>query len=332
MDSISFRALRITETEDKTYIRSIETRTVADLPEGEVLIRIHYAALNYKDALSASGNKGVTRKYPHTPGIDGAGIVARSSHADVKEGDEVLVTSYDLGMNTDGAFAEYIQVPVEWVVPLPSGMSLKHSMIIGTAGLTAGIGLYKMEKIGQHPGMGPIVVTGATGGVGSMAVGILAKAGYDVIASTGKADAAPYLTQLGAKEVVDRAFVDDDSGRPLLRPKWAGGIDTVGGNTLATLIKGCSREGSIAACGLVGSPKLSMTVFPFILNGVNLIGLDSASFAKTNRREVWHRLATDWAVDDLDAMATSCRLEELDPFIEQILKGGIKGRVIVDLT
>ncbi|MEM7370887.1 MAG: YhdH/YhfP family quinone oxidoreductase [Bacteroidota bacterium] len=332
MDTTTFRALRITEAEDKTYHRSIETRNIADLPEGEVLIRVHYAALNYKDALSASGNKGVTRKFPHTPGIDGAGLVARSTHADFKEGDAVLVTSYDLGMNTDGAFSEYIQVPAEWVVPLPTGMSLKESMIIGTAGLTAGIGLYKMEQLGQHPGMGPIVVTGSTGGVGSMAVGVLAKAGYEVIASTGKADAAPYLTRLGAKEVVDRAFVDDDSGRPLLRPKWAGGIDTVGGNTLATLLKGCSKEGSIAACGLVGSPKLSMTVFPFILNGVNLLGMDSATFAMPKRREVWNRLASDWLVDDLESLATTCRLEELNPYIDQILKGGIKGRVIVDLT
>ncbi|MEM9722883.1 MAG: YhdH/YhfP family quinone oxidoreductase [Bacteroidota bacterium] len=332
MNQTTFRALRVTEQSDGAFTRNIIERKMEDLPQGEVLIRVHYAALNYKDALSATGNKGVTRKYPHTPGIDGAGEVVESKTDLFEVGDKVLVTSYDLGMNTDGAFAEFIRVPAEWVIPLPKEMGLKESMIIGTAGLTAGIGLYKMEKMGQHPEQGPIIVTGATGGVGSMAVSILAKAGYEVMASTGKTDAADFLTQIGAAKIVDREFVNDDSNRPLMRPKWAGAIDTVGGSTLATLIKGCHPEGSIAACGLVSSPILSTTVFPFILNGVNLLGLDSATFPKVQRLAVWKKLATSWRISDLESMATTCGLEELEPYVNAILKGGVKGRIIVDLN
>ena len=329
MDQPTFRALRVHEEESGTFTRRIAERRIDDLPAGEVLIQVQYAALNYKDALSATGNKGVTRQYPHTPGIDGAGVVADSQSPQFKAGDQVLVTSYDLGMNTDGAFAEYIRVPAAWVIPLPQGLSTREAMIIGTAGLTAGIGLYKMEKMGQRPEQGPLVVSGATGGVGSLAVGILAQAGYEVIASTGKEEAADYLKSLGATQVVDRAFIDDDSSRPLLRPQWAGGIDTVGGNTLATLLKGCRREGSIAACGLVSSPVLSTTVFPFILNGVNLLGIDSATFPAATRREIWTKLATDWRLPELDRLATVCSLPELDPHIDAILDGEVKGRVIV---
>lgn len=331
MNTSVFKALRITEDPEGTFTRSIIERNISDLPEGEVLIRVHYAALNYKDALSSSGNKGVTRKYPHTPGIDGAGEVVEDSSGQFKAGDKVLVTSYDLGMNTDGAFAEFIRVPADWVIPLPESLSLKESMVIGTAGLTAAIGLYKMEKMGQAPEKGPIVVSGASGGVGSMAVSILAKAGYEVIASSGSEDAESFLKGLGAAKVVDREFINDDSSRPLIRPKWAGGIDTVGGNTLATLIKGCMQEGSIAACGLVSSPVLPTTVFPFILNGVNLLGLDSATFPKSERLAVWNKLANEWRVDHLEKMATVCSLEDLNPYIDAMLKGGTKGRVLVDM-
>lgn len=326
-----FSAYRVQEDKNGKFVRSIVERKIADLPAGDVLIKIHYAALNYKDALSFSGNKGVTRKYPHTPGIDGAGTVVDSKTTAFKAGDKVLVTSYDLGMNTDGAFAEYIRVPAGWVVPLPDGLSLKESMIIGTAGLTAGIGLYKMEKMGQKPKMGSVVVTGATGGVGSMAVGLLAKAGYEVIASTGKATNTDYLKSLGATKVVDRTFVNDDSSRPLMRPNWAGAIDTVGGNTLATLIKGCKSEGSIAACGLVSSPVLSTTVFPFILNGVHLLGLDSANFPMQKRKVVWQKLANEWKLSNLESLATNCSLEALDPYIDAMLKGDSKGRVVVEI-
>jgi len=332
MDKKTFRAFRVEEDETGKFVRSIVERKIEDLPAGDVLVNVHFAGLNYKDALSATGNKGVTRKYPHTPGIDGAGTVVESKSPHFNTGDEVVVTSYDLGMNTDGALAEFIRVPAGWVAPLPPGLNLKESMIIGTAGLTAGIGLYKMEMMGQHPGHGPLVVSGATGGVGSMAVGIMAKAGYEVIASTGKSHEADFLKSLGAAEVVDRAFIDDDSSRPLMRPKWAGGIDTVGGNTLATLLKGCKPGGSIASCGLVSSPMLSTTVFPFILNGINLLGIDSANFPRDERLKIWGNLAGTWRLPDLDSLVTTCGLHELNPYIDAILKGDVKGRVVVDMN
>lgn len=331
MNMKTFKAFRVSEDKNGKFVRNIVERNIEDLPEGDVLVKIYYAALNYKDALSFSGNKGVTRKYPHTPGIDGAGVVVESATATFNAGDKVLVTSYDLGMNTDGAFAEYIRVPAEWVVSLPDGLNLKESMIIGTAGLTAGIGLYKMEKMGQNPKQGSIVVSGASGGVGSMAVGVLAKAGYKVIASTGKKDITDYLKNLGATDVVDREFINDDSSRPLMKPKWAGAIDTVGGSTLSTLIKGCNREGNVAACGLVSSPVLSTTVFPFILNGVNLLGLDSATFPMDDRKEVWNKLASSWKIPNMDSLATICKFEELEPYIDAMLKGESKGRVVVEI-
>jgi len=234
-------------------------------------------------------------------------------------------------MNTDGAFAEYIRVPAGWVVPLPNGLNLKESMIIGTAGLTAGIGLYKMEMIGQNSEQGPIIVSGASGGVGSMAVGILAKAGYQVIASTGKDNVVEFLKSLGASDVVDREFVNDDSSRPLMKPQWAGAIDTVGGNTLSTLLKGCKPGGCVASCGLVGSPNLSTTVFPFILNGVNLLGLDSANFPMNKKLQIWNNLADVWRIPDLESVVTICRLHDLDPYIDAVLKGASKGRIVVEM-
>ncbi len=332
MNNLSFKAYRVTEDESGKFHRTITERSLADLPEGDVLINIHYAALNYKDALSFSGNKGVTRKYPHTPGIDGAGVVVESKSDDFKRGDKVIVTSYDLGMNTDGAFSEYIRVPSSWVVPLPENLSLLESMIMGTAGLTAGIGLFKMEKMGQTPEIGPIVISGATGGVGNMAIGILAKAGYEVIASSGKPEMTDYLTELGAHQIVDREFINDDSNRPLMKPQWAGAIDTIGGNTLATLIKGCKSEGNIAACGLVSSPVLPTTVFPFILNGVNLIGIDSATYRREDRLHVWEKLATEWRIPDLQSLSTTCSMDDLGPYVDAMLKGGSKGRVVVDMN
>jgi len=329
MKTKTFRALRIKEDEAGKFTRNIIDRKIEDLPEGNVLVNVQYAALNYKDALSSVGNKGVTRNYPHTPGIDGAGTVVESKTSQFKAGDKVLVTSYDLGMNTDGAFAEYIRVPEGWVIPLPEGLNLKESMIIGTAGLTAAIGLYKLEMMGQSPDQGSILVSGASGGVGSMAVGILAKAGYQVIASTGKENAKKFLKGIGATQVVDREFANDDSSRPLMKPQWAGGIDTIGGNTLATMLKGCQPGGSVGACGLVGSPILSTTVFPFIINGINLLGLDSANFPMKERLKVWNKLAGEWKLSDLENMATMSTLEELDPYIDQILRGALKGRVVV---
>ncbi|MBT3648480.1 MAG: YhdH/YhfP family quinone oxidoreductase [Flavobacteriales bacterium] len=327
-----FRSLVVREQEDGSFQRAVEKKAVSDLPEGEVLIRTSFAALNYKDALSASGHKGITREFPHTPGVDACGIVEECNSDKFKPGDKVIVTGYDFGMNTSGGFQEYVRVPVNWVVPKPAGLSLKEAMVNGTAGFTAALSLYKMEKIGQSPEMGEILVTGSTGGVGSMAVGILAKAGYDVIATTGKSNAHDHLRSLGAKRIEDRSYANDDSNRPLLRSKWAGAIDTVGGNTLATCVKACGRKGSVAACGLVGNHDLNMTVYPFLLNGINILGVDSAETDMALREELWTKLAGDWKIDGLEDYGTFIPVEGIIEQMDLILQGETTGRVVVDFS
>lgn len=330
MSDKKFRALVVEEGEGGKFTRSIKERTVSDLSEGEVLIRVHYSSLNFKDALSATGNKGVTKNYPHTPGIDAAGVVEESSSPQVKPGEEVLVTGYDLGANTDGGYGEYIRVPAGWVVGLPEGLSTRESMIYGTAGFTAALSVYKMEEYGTTPDMGEVLVTGATGGVGSVACAILAKAGYSVVASTGKMDQKEFLTGLGVKEIISRADSADTSGRPLLKGRWAGAVDTVGGDILATAIKSAKQHGVITCCGNVASGELPINVYPFILRGVSLVGIDSAYCPMDARRKVWSKLAGEWKID-LDGIATEVTLGGLDEQIDLILKGGQKGRVVVNL-
>lgn len=326
----SFKAFVVRELEDGKFTRWIEQKSIADLPANEVLIQVQYAALNYKDALSASGHKGITRNYPHVPGVDAAGIVVEPGNSEFSVGDKVIVTSYDFGMNTSGGFQEYISVPKEWPVPLPANLSLEEAMVLGTGGFTAALSLYKMEQMGQEPSMGPVLVTGSTGGVGSMAVCILAERGYEVIASTGKESEHQYLKELGATSIIDRAGVNDQSGRPLLRSQWAGAIDTVGDNTLATCIKACGRNGNIAVCGLVASPKLETTVYPFILNGVNVLGIETAETPRAIRLKIWELLANDWKPKQLNSMKRLIKLEELEAQITAMLAGNSKGRVVVE--
>ncbi|HEX7044202.1 MAG TPA: YhdH/YhfP family quinone oxidoreductase [Burkholderiales bacterium] len=327
-----FRAMVVSEAEGKGYVRRIEERSTDDLPAGEVLIRVHYSSLNYKDALSATGNRGVTRRYPHTPGIDAAGVVEQSSAAEVAVGAEVICTSYDLGMNTAGGFGQYIRVPAAWVVPLPEGLTLRESMVYGTAGLTAALCLHRLQQAGIAPDQGEVVVTGATGGVGSIAVGLLARAGYRVIAATGKAQEREFLEGLGAAEVVGRDAVDDTSGKPLLPPRWAAAVDTVGGNILATLLRSLKPAGAVACCGLVASPELHTNVYPFILRNVSLLGVDSVTVpSMALRRAMWSKLATEWKLPMLERIAREVPLEDLDPEIDRILQGAQKGRVVVNL-
>lgn len=328
----TFQAYWVEELADGTFKQSIVTRNLADLPDNEVLIKVHYAGLNYKDALSSMGNKGITRQYPHTPGVDASGVVVSDTTGKFKADDKVIVTSYDLGMNTSGGFAEYICVPASWVVALPKGLTLEEAMILGTGGYTAGLALYKMEMCGQLPEMGKILVTGATGGVGSHAVEILAKAGYEVIAVTGKPESAAYLKSLGAREIISRDGANDNSKRALMRPKWAGAIDTIGGNTLATALKACGRNGNVAACGLVLSPKLETTVFPFILNGVNLLGIDSAETPMPIRLAVWERLANSWKSTQLEQICNPIKLKDLQNSINLMLKGKHLGRTVVSFV
>jgi putative YhdH/YhfP family quinone oxidoreductase len=326
-----FKSLWIRETPEGKFERSIILRDIDDLPSGEVLIRVIYSALNYKDALSATGNKGITKKYPHTPGVDAAGIVEISRSEQYAVGEEVIVTGYDLGMNTSGGLAGYIRVPAAWLVPKPEEYTLKECMVIGTAGFTAAFALHKMEQLSQSAGNGPLVVTGATGGVGSLAVAILAKAGYEVIAVTGKTNAKEYLEFLGSSRVASRDFVDDRSGKLLIRPQWAGAIDTVGGNILSTLLKGCKQEGCVVSTGLVGSSELITSVFPFILNGVSLLGVGTAETSMQLRQELWQKLATVWNIrDKLEAIGKEVSMEEMSSiYIDAILKGNVTGRIIV---
>ncbi len=332
MDHEIFQALVVHETAESQFERRIEERSLADLPQGDVLIRVHYSSLNYKDALSASGHRGVTRAYPHTPGIDAAGVVKESSDNRFRPGDRVLVTGYDLGMNTSGGFGQYVRVPAEWVVEVPRDLSLLESMIYGTAGVTAGLSVLKLQAHGVTPDQGEILVTGATGGVGSLAVGILANDGYPVVAATGKLEAAQFLLDLGAREVVHRDEVRDTSGRPLLGGRWAGAIDTVGGEFLATALKSTRIDGVVTCCGLVASPELPTTVYPFILRGVSLLGIDSQNCPMATRLRLWQKLAGEWKLAGLNDLATECSLDGLEVEIERILQGQQRGRVVVDLT
>ncbi|HDP99804.1 MAG TPA: acryloyl-CoA reductase, partial [bacterium] len=262
---------------------------------------------------------------------DAAGVVASSQHPKFNAGDQVLVTGYDLGSNSDGGYSEFIRVAAEWAVALPENLSLRESMVLGTAGFTAAIGVQQLLQNELTPDKGDVVVSGATGGVGSYAVSLLAKLGFSVAASTGKSDANDYLSQLGASRIIDRSELDDQSGKPLLNVKWAGAIDTVGGNTLATIVKATAPHGAVAACGVVGGSELPLTVYPFILRGVRLIGLDSANWPRNQRLQIWKKLANEWKISDLESIAHSIRLEQLDEYIAKILKGEIRGRVLVDL-
>lgn len=326
-----FTAMQVEEIDSKQFKRSIVTRTVEELPKGDVLIRVQYSSLNYKDALSASGNKGVTRSYPHTPGIDAVGVVEESKSDKYKEGDEVIVTSYDLGMNTSGGFGQYICVPEEWVVSLPKTLSSRDAMIIGTAGFTAALSVYKMISGGAKPEDGEILVTGATGGVGTVAVQILAKLGYKVVAATGKLTEKKMLEEMGAAELIDRNELNDESGKPVLRSRWAGVIDTVGGNILATAIKAAKYDGVVTCCGNVAGHTFNSSVYPFILRGVSLMGVDSANTPMPMRLKIWELLATDWKLNFNEEYVSEVNLEQLNDKIDLMLKGQLKGRTIVNL-
>jgi acrylyl-CoA reductase (NADPH) len=325
-----FKAYVVEERDDGSFFGEIQDKRVDQLPPGDVTVRVRYSSLNYKDALSATGNRAVTKTYPHTPGIDAAGIVEESATESIPEGTPVIVTSYDLGMNTPGGFGEYIRVPADWVVPLPTGLSLRESMIFGTAGFTAGLCVSKLTA-SVKPEHGPIVVTGATGGVGSVAVAILSKLGYAVSGVSGKPTAKDFLGPLGIDKIIGRAAFMENSDRPLLKPIWAGAVDTVGGDPLATAIKSTHPLGVVTCCGNAASPKLPITVFPFILRGVSLMGVNSQGCPMDIRKNVWEKLSHDWKFDGLDSVCREIALAELPDRIDVILKGGAWGRTVVRL-
>jgi acrylyl-CoA reductase (NADPH) len=331
MNQNTFKAMVVKESENNQFIRKIKDRTFDDLPQGDVLVSVKYSSLNYKDVLSAIGNRGVTKKYPHTPGIDAAGIVAESQSEAFNVGDEVIVTSYDLGMNTSGGFAQYIRVPADWVVKMPEGLSPRESMIFGTAGFTAALSVYRLVDYGVTPDMGRVLVSGATGGVGSIAVSILSKAGYDVVAVNGIIDEKDFLLEIGAKEVISIEEAIDSSGKPLLKALWAGGIDTIGGEILVTMIKSIQLHGGVTCCGNVGSHDLPLNVYPFILRGVTLMGIDSQNCPMPLRLKVWNKIASDWKLERLELLTTEVSLDELSARIDYVLQRKHKGRTIVKL-
>ncbi len=332
MNDTVFRALVVSKIDEKTFSRKVTERRISDLPEGEVLVRVRYSSLNFKDGLSCIGNPGVTKNYPHTPGIEAFGEVAESSDSRFQEGDSVIVSGYDLGMNTSGGFAQYIRVPADWLVTLPKGITFKEAAIFGVAGFTAALSVYSLQKHGLNPEQGEIIVTGSTGGVGCVSLALLSHLGYTVVASTGKKGESEFLQGLGASKIISRDEVIDESKKPLLSQRWAGAIDAVGGKTLATLLKETKRGGAVAATGLVASSELPTTVFPFILRGVSLLGIDSGFTPIKLRREIWEKLASIWKFPQLEQLTIDCTLEELSPEIDKILAGGQRGRVVVNLN
>ncbi|EOR94127.1 Alcohol dehydrogenase [Arcticibacter svalbardensis MN12-7] len=328
---IPYKAFEVTEEANLNYTSALVNKFTDELQLNEVLIKVHYSSINYKDALSASGNKGVTKNYPHTPGIDAAGIVEESSDPSFNAGDQVIVTGYDLGMNTSGGFAEYIRVPSAWVLHLPENLSLKESMIYGTAGFTAALSVYQLQAHHINPETGPIALTGSTGGVGSIALALLAHLGYQVFAITGKEASKDTLIKQGATEVILRNTLEEHTERPLLKPKYAGVLDTVGGEILANLIKSLNYNGVATCCGLVSSIDLPLTVLPFILKGISLIGIDSVKCEMELRKKIWTLLATTWKVDNLAQLSKECTLETLDENLMRLLKGENTGRIVVKI-
>ncbi|MDR3651905.1 MAG: YhdH/YhfP family quinone oxidoreductase [Paludibacter sp.] len=330
MRNITYNAFVVEELNGK-FTQTIQTLTTNNLPVGDILIRVHYSSINYKDALSATGNKGVTKKYPHTPGIDAAGVVEFSENAAYKIGDEVIVTGYDLGMNTSGGFGQYIRVPAEWVIKLPVGLTLKESMIIGTAGFTAGISLLRLHDL-VKPADGKIIVTGATGGVGSVALMLLSMLGYQTVAVSGKESEYEFLRHLGAHEIISREEFQNEDKRPMLSAKYAGAIDTVGGPILENILKTLNPLGAVTTCGSVSSTELNMTVFPFILRGISLIGISAQNYPLALRQSLWEKLAKEWKPDNLFDIYSEISLNELKSRIDLILEGKLKGRTIINMT
>jgi putative YhdH/YhfP family quinone oxidoreductase len=330
--STAFRAFVVNKTEEG-FTAGFKELTLADLPQGEVLIKVAYSSVNYKDGLASIPEGRIVRTYPFVPGVDLAGIVAESSDSRFKTGDEVLATSYELGVSHYGGYSEYARVKADWVVPLPDGLTFKEAMALGTAGFTAALAIHQLEKNGLKPQNGPVLITGASGGVGSIGINILSALGYTVAASTGKSSEHDYLKELGASEIISREETSAESNRPLEKERWAGSLDSVGGSTLAYLIRTTKYGGSIAAFGNTGGPNLNTTVFPFILRAINLLGIDSVNCPMELRSNLWRRLASNYKPGHLlDRIGNEVRFEELPQALATILKGGTRGRTIIKIS
>jgi acrylyl-CoA reductase (NADPH) len=326
----SFRVFRLSE-DNGTVRGALADATLDALSPGDVVIRAMYSSVNYKDALAGTGTGKIARRLPVVGGIDVAGVVDSSTDARFSPGDEVLVTGYDLGVAHDGGYAGMVRVPADWVVPVPTGLTPFEAMTLGTAGFTAGLAVHRLEQNGLQPGQGPAIVTGATGGVGSIAVAALARRGYEVTALTGKDAEHDYLRALGAKAILSRGTVEMGT-RPLEKATWAGAIDAVGGDVLAWLTRTMNYWGGIASTGLTGGTELHTTVMPFILRGVSVLGIDSVMCPMAVRREVWQRLATDMKPADLGAISTTITLDDLPSAFATLLAGRARGRFVVRIT
>ena len=326
-----FRCYLVSKDADGRVSGQIVERSPSDLPPGEVAFRVAYSSLNYKDALGATGHTGINRVFPNVPGVDAAGVVVHSGVYEHVPGDRVVVTGFDMGSNRWGGWAEYVRVPQDWIVPLPRDMSYYESMILGSAGVTAGLCVDTLQKHDVMPDRGEVVVSGASGGVGSVAVALLSKLGYRVVASTGKPAAHDLLRQLGAQEIVPREALNARSGKALLSGRWAGAIDTVGGNTLGTILRGTRHGGCVTAVGLTGGNDVPVTVYPFILRAVVLAGIDAAWCPLPLRHQTWARLTGPWRLDCLQAIAQTVGLDMLPSRLEEILAGRVIGRVVVEI-
>lgn len=325
-----YRAIRISKVDDRLH-HELVMREDDDLDEGDVIVSIDFSTVNYKDGLAITNKSPVIQRFPMTPGIDFAGTVMASDSPDFAIGDKVVANGWGMSQSHDGGFAERARVPSDWLIRLPSGINTRHAAAIGTAGYTAMLSILALERNGLEPGHGDILVTGASGGVGSVAIALLSKLGYRVVASTGRLDEADYLLQLGAAEVIDRATLAQQ-GKPIGRERWAGAIDAVGSNTLVNALAQTKYGGVVAACGLAQGTDLPGSVLPFILRGVTLAGIDSVNASKRLRIDAWNRLASDLNLARLDAMVTTVSLAKAPDIAQQILSGTIRGRTLIDVN
>lgn len=328
---MSFLAYRVEETE-AGFIGAWSEQQQTQLPVGDVLIEVQYSSINYKDALSASGNKGVTKQFPHTPGIDAAGVVIESSDPAFKAGDEVVVFGYDLGMNTAGGFGQRIRVPAAWVLHKPAELGAAAAMAWGTAGFTAALSVQKLLRAGIEPNKGPVVVTGATGGVGSVAVALLAKLGFNVVAVSGKADQHDFLKSLGAQSVIGREEVVAFKGKAMAKPLYQAALDTAGGDMVSALIPVIQPEGAVSTCAMIAGIKIEASVFPFILRGVSLLGVDSVEIPRADKQAILNKTAAEWRLDNLETLTTEIGRAELADTLARVLAGKGVGRYRLNLN